>query len=534
LGPLMGTISGFLSWFALSLKSAFAIFGISEIVYLITGVNVLIPSIILCFFFIILNIIGVKESAKFQVFLVFGLLTSMALYVILGIHSVNLSHFHPITPKGINPIFATAGYIFISFGGLLKIASVSEEIKNPKKNIPLAIITSLIVVTILYTLMIFITTGILKPEDFSGSLTPIADSARSFMGSPGFIVMSIAALLAFITTANAGIMSASRYPLALSRDNLLPNNISKINKRFKTPVISILITGVFISVSLLLPLDMLVKAASTMILTSYVLTNICVIILRESKLKNYRPSFKAPLYPWLQIIGIIIFSFFIIDLGLEAIEVSLSFLLLIFIFYYFYSRNKYKGEYALLHLLKRITDNRLTEHLLETELREILRARDDIKPDKFDVLVSDAKVLDIEGPLDLDQFFKIISAKISNDIYLNKSEVFSLLKKRQEECNTAISKFVAIPHIIIEGSDRFFLMLVRCKQGVKFTINENAVKAIFVFVGTKEQRTFHLKTLASIATLVHQKDFEKKWLTSENIYYLRDMVLLSKRLRFFK
>jgi len=374
--------------------------------------------------------IGVKEAAKFQVSLVSGLLVLMILYVIFGFSKINTSHFYPFSPQGISPIFATAGFIFISFGGLLKVASVSEEVNNPKKNIPLGMIVSVTVVTIIYTLILIVTIGILPADLFSDSLTPIADAAKNIAGTPGFIILSIAALLAFITTANAGIMSASRYPLALSRDNLLPNAISKISKKFKTPVLSIFITGLFIVLALQLPLEMLVKAASAVILTAYVLTNLSVIILRESKLKNYKPSFKVPLYPWLQIFGIIVFSFFIINLGLEAIEITAAFLVISVGFYLFYGRKKYAGEYALLHLLKRITDNRLTDHILETEFRDILCDRDNIKPDKFDTLAKTAKILDLEGPLELDQLFEIISENISQKIEMDKEKIFMLLQKQ--------------------------------------------------------------------------------------------------------
>ena len=305
-----------------------------------------------------------------------------------------------------------------------------------KKNIPIGIIVSVISVTIIYTLILIVTVGVLPAPIFSDSLTPVADAARNIAGTPGFIIISIAALLAFITTANAGIMSASRYPLALSRDNLLPNVFSKISKRFKTPVPSIIITGLFIILALQLPLKTLVKAASIVILTVYVLTNLAVIIFRESKLKNYRPSFKAPLYPWLQIFAILIFSFFIIDLGIEAIEISLAFLLISVSFYLFYGRKKRAGEYALLHLLKRITDNRLTDHILESEFRDIIIKRDNIKHDIFDNLVKTAIFLDFKGPLEINQFFKIISKNISEEIKMNKEEIFTLLKNRQEDCNT--------------------------------------------------------------------------------------------------
>ena len=534
LGPFIGTISGFLSWFALALKSAFAIFGIAEIVFIITSLPIFISSVIICIFFVILNFVGVKTAAKFQVSLVIGLLLLMVFYIIFGFSKINLSHFQPLAPKGINPILITSGFIFISFGGLLNVASISEEVKNPKRDIPLGMILSVITVTIIYTLILFVSVGLLPAKELSESFTPIADAAKTFLGQTGFVIISIASLLAFITTANAGIMSASRYPLALARDNLIPKIFSKVNKKYNTPFLSISLTGLFIILSLLLPLETLVKAASVVILTAFVLTNLAIIILRESKLKNYKPSFKAPFYPWLQIFGILVFTFFIIDLGVQAIELSLIFLLIGVGFYLFYGRKKYKGEYALLHLLKRITDNKLTDHILESEFRDIIIERDKITFDKFDELVKSAKILDLEGPMEFEHLFKIIARIIGNKVDMREEELFTTLKNRQEESNTAISPFIAIPHIIIEGSNQFFLILIRCREGIKFTEKENSVKAVFAFIGTKEDRVFHLKTLASIATLVQKDNFEEKWLDAKNSHYLRDMVLLSERMRFKK
>jgi amino acid transporter/mannitol/fructose-specific phosphotransferase system IIA component (Ntr-type) len=532
LGPLIGTISGFFSWFALSLKSAFAIFGIAEIIFVTTGFPVLISSIFVTVIFVFLNIMGVKEAAKFQMILVSGLLLLMILFVVSGFSKINAGHFVPFLSDGLNPIFATAGFIFISFGGLLNVASISEEVSNPKKSIPLGLIVSVITVTVIYTAVLIVTTGVLEASEFAGSLTPIADAARLIIGSPGFILISLAAMLAFVTTANAGIMSASRYPLALSRDNLLPEFISHVNTRFKTPVRSIAITGLFIITALLLPLEMLVKAASVVILTSYVLTNLSVIILRESKLQNYRPSFKAPLYPWLQIGSIFIFLFFIVDLGVEAIEITLVFLIISLLVYFLYGKKKFQIEYALLHLLRKITDGKLQNHLLESEFRDILIERDNIQIDRFDELVRQASILDLPGPITASELFHQISEHIARETKLNPDEIFSLLQARQRDTNTAISEFIAIPHIIIEGKDNFCLIIVRCKDGIQFTEKENAVKAVFAFVGTKEERTFHLRTLASIAALAQQQDFEEKWLKAKDTHYLRDFVLLSNRFRF--
>lgn len=531
-GPLFGTISGLLGWFALALKSAFAIFGIAEIILIYTGINPLISGFFLCVFFVALNIFGVKEAAIFQFILVGGLLLLLTLYIAVGLPNINKDHFTPFFTGNFNTMIITSGFIFISFGGLLKVATISEEVINPKRNIPLGMLSSIIVVTILYTLITFVITGTLAPHIFRESLTPVADSAKLIMGPIGYILIIIASSLAFITTANAGIMSASRYPLALSRDNLLPDKIAIVSKKTRTPVISIIITGIIIYLSLLLPLELLVKSASTVILTSYVLTNIAVIIMRESSIGSYRPSFKSPFYPFIQIISVFLFSFFIIDLGKAAIELSIVFLFICFCIYMFYGRKLKNSEYALLYLLKRIVDKRLLKNDIEDELREILISRDNIEQDNFDTLVKKAEIYDIDEETDFNSLIKKVSKPISNEIDMNEEEVLSRFIKRQEESNTALTDFLAIPHIIIDGTDKFFLKVVRSKDGIKFSEQQKNIKAIFILGGTLDKREMHLKALASIATLVGKKGFEDDWIQAKTIHEIRNLLILSKRIRF--
>ncbi|GAI02302.1 unnamed protein product, partial [marine sediment metagenome] len=175
-----------------------------------------------CLFFLIINLIGIKQAGRTQVILVIGLFGLMLLYIVLGLPAVKVQRFEPFAPYGLASIFSTAGFVFVSYAGLLKIASVAEEIKNPKKNIPLGMILSLVVVSIFYTMMVFVTSGVLDAINLHQSLTPISDGARVFMGSWGAIALSIAAILAFLSTANAGIMTAARSLVPLSRDRLLP------------------------------------------------------------------------------------------------------------------------------------------------------------------------------------------------------------------------------------------------------------------------------------------------------------------------
>ena len=531
LGPLMGTVSGLLGWIALSLKSAFAIYGISEVIYLFTGFPLIITGAIITLFFVGLNIVGVKEAIRLQVVLVFFLLLIMIFFIFIGLPKIDKSHFIPFAPNGYDKILYTAGFVFVSFGGLLKAANIAEEVKNPKRNIPLGMISSIIVVTVLYTLTVLITTGILSSNEFINSHSPIADAAGKSIGRFGFVAVTIAAALAFITTANAGILAASRYPLSLSRDGLLPEFFSKTNKDGDVPIVAILVTGAIIFLSLLISLDSLVKAASTVILTSYVLTNISVIVLRESHLANYKPSYRSPFYPFVQLISIIIFTYFIIDLGSNSTGLSLLFIFACFLVYYFYGRKHFSGDYAILHVIKRMMDERMTKDFLEEELREIVINRDNIEQDDFDSLVKQASVFDIDHSVNFDSLLAITIGDIAKQVNLNEAEIYKRFNERQNELNTALTPFIAVPHIVTDDNSNMFLTLVRCKDGIKFSDEEDSVKAAFLFGGPYEMRTFHLKILSSIVSIAGEDGFPEMWMNAKSKEELKNIFVLNSRKR---
>jgi amino acid transporter len=363
------------------------------------------------------------------------------------------------------------------------------------------------------------------------SLTPLSDAAFLFLGAWGRILLSIAACLAFITTANAGIMSASRYPLALSRDALLPEFINKVNDRFKTPHISIFITGGFMITSLFLKLDILVKAASTVMILTYMFSCLSVIILRESRLQNYQPSFKAPLYPWVQIVGIFGFGALIFGMGKESFIMSSSLVVSGLFVYWFYGRIRANREFALLYLVRRITAKELVSRTLESELREIIRDRDDIIKDRFDSVIEESVIIDIDTPLEVNEFFNIIADSMSDKINVSKEKLYMLLQEREKESSTAITPFLAIPHIIIDGEHVFDICLTRCREGIKFLKDSPAVHAVFLLVGTKDERNFHLRALSAIAQIVQDPNFETRWMRAKGKEDLRDIVLLGKRRR---
>jgi basic amino acid/polyamine antiporter, APA family len=531
MGPAVGTVDGILTWFSLCLKTSFALVGMSAFLAIIVSLDIRVIGVVLCLIFLIINIIGIKEASRIQIVLVFGLFIILAAYILFGLPAVKAENIVEFLPHGMGAVFSTAGLVFVSFGGLLKVASIAEEVKDPAKTVPLGMIFAFVVVTIFYILVIFVTSGVLPKAELNNSLAPISLGASVFWGTPGKIILSIAAILAFVSTANAGIMASSRYPLALGRDKLMPKFLMKISPKFKTPYIALIITTIFIALSLFFKLELLIKTASTVLILTFIFSCLCVIIMRESKLQNYRPKFKSPLYPWVQIIGIIGSMLLIFEMGVVSLLICVILIIGSLFVYFFYGRKRSNKEFALLHLIERITNKELTSRYLENELRDIIRERDEIVTDRFDELIESSIVLDIEKSINLNEFIKLASTELALKLNLRESFIHEKLMEREKEGSTVISDNLAIPHIIIEGTNKFVILLARCKDGIKFNETSNCVKTVFVLMGTKDERNFHLRALSAIAQVVQDPLFEEKWNSAKNIEDLKDTVLLVKRKR---
>lgn len=531
LGPAVGTAAGLLSWFSLAMKSAFALVGMSVFTILIIDLDIHIIAVFFCLVFLAINLVGIKEAGRTQLILVLGLFALMLLYIVLGLPKVKITNLEPFTPKGLTGVLFTTGFVFVSYTGLLKIASIAEEIKNPARNIPLGMVISLLVVSIFYAFMILVTTGVLDPNILQKSLTPISDGAAVFMGQWGRIALAVAAILAFLSTANAGIMTAARSLVPLSTDGLLPPFLAKINERFRTPHNSLILTGLFIIVALFLKLEILIEAASVVLILTNILACVSLIILRESRIQNYQPRFRTPLYPWMQIAGIVAFLFLIIEMGKEAHLISLILFISGLFVYWFYGKIRTNREYALLHLIERITAKELTTYSLESELREIIRERDEIIKDRFDDLIENCAILDIENTVRVSDFFKLVAEAMAPRLNEEPDLLLKLLHDREKQSSTALSPSLAIPHIIIQGEHLFDILLARCKEGISFSDTYQKVRAVFVIIGTKDERHFHLQALSAIAQIAQDASFEKKWMSAKSKDALKDIILLGTRRR---
>lgn len=535
MGPRMGTLGGLADWFSLSFKSAFALLGIGVFILLlnpgITEMQIKLVAVACCLLFTLVNIIGVKLAGKFQTSMVIILLGLLVFYIIFGSFSVQFHRYTYFMPYGFSSIFATAGFVFISYAGLTKIVGIAEEVENPCRNIPRALFFSWIIVSLLYMSVVFITVGVVEHNDLQNSLMPISLGASTFMGTAGIIIMGVAAVLAFATTANAGLLAASRTPMAMSKDELLPEPLNKISKR-GTPALSIIFTSSFmIFVILFLSLENLVKSASTMILLLFVFINLSVIIMRESKIRHYQPKYRSPIYPWVQISGIIGYGFLIFEMGVIPLLIVGIFILCGLCWYWIYASGKLKREYALLHIVERITGEKLTSYLVDEELREILIERDNITETRFKHLIEECPVIDIMASLSADEFSKIVANSLAERLKTDPKKLFELLIKREKEPDIIIHSGVAIPSITVPGHNKFEIILVRDRKGVTFSAGASPIYVAFIIVSTPDEQSFYLHTLMWIAGIAEETDFDKKWLSAQSSEELRDIILSSWRKR---
>jgi len=536
LGPAVGVFGGLANWFSLSLKSAFALMGMGVFAVLlypqITELQIKLVAVGFCVFFTLINLISVKSTGRFQIALVAGLLGLLVLYFIRGVGAIDVHRYAPFAPYGLGSVLTTAGLVFVSFGGVTKVASIAEEARDPRRSIPLGMILAFVVVTLLYLAVISVTVGVTDPAVLSGSRIPISVGARALAGPIGGIVMAVAALMAFITTANAGILSASRFPMAMSRDHLIPGFFQRVNRRFQTPYVSILLTSSFmICCILFLSLEDLIKTASTFMILLFLFVNVAHIIMRYSKIPNYRPTFRAPLCPWLQLGGIIFYGFLIFEMGHIPLLITVAFALVGYAWYLIYVKHRVTRRSALMHVVERVTARELAGVTLRDELREIVKERDQIVEDRFDRLIKEAEILDIPSSTNSEEVFRRISSLLSPKLNIDTEQLLGLFLDREKQSSTIIRPGLAIPHIIVPGEHLFEILVVRCCPGIRFPTAEEPVTTMFILVGSLDERNYHLRALMAIAQVVQERDFEQRWLCARDARGLRDIILLSGRKR---
>ncbi len=184
----------------------------------------------------------------------------------------------------------------------------------------------------------------------------------------------------------------------------------------------------------------------------------------------------------------------------------------------------------MLKLVERITARELASPSLETEIEQIISGKDVVEKDRFEDLIENCTILDYDKSSSMKALFKTaakIMAKESGDFSV--SEINSKLIEREKSSSTALSPFFAIPHIVVEGKEKFQMLIVRSRKGVEFSGSAKNVHAIFFLLGSMDQRHFHLVVLSSLAQIVQNPSFEKEWLSAPDTEALRSLLLRIRR-----
>ena len=314
LGPLFGTIAGIGAWFSLVFKSSFALVGLGAYLLLFAPLSqgaVVYVALTLGVLVIALNISGTKMSGGIQAVIVTLVITGLLAYVVNAGFVADAGRYTPFSTKGNGGVVTAAAFVFVSYAGVTKIASVAEEVKDPGKNLPRAMLGSMGIMTVLYVAVVGAIIGLSDPEVLTtggpsggASLTPMADGAGALLGGAGVLFISVIAVIALTSMANAGVLSSSRFPLAMSRDDLLPPALQTIDSRFKTPRNSVLLTGIVLLLLIaFVPVIELAKLASAFQILVFSIINVALVAFREAEVPSYQPEFRAPGYPFVQLFG---------------------------------------------------------------------------------------------------------------------------------------------------------------------------------------------------------------------------------------
>ena len=590
LGPGAGTIGGLGTWLALVLKSAFALLGMGAYLAIAPGVASLLPgdpamqlwvikglAVALTVAFAALNIFGAKETTRLQGLLVIALLSVLSFFVVVGLCHVlfNVSggelkaQYTPFTAQedSLSGFFATVGLVFVSYAGLTKVASVSEEVKRPERNLPLGMILSLVTATTIYVIGVFIIIATVDNEPLKTDYTPVATSAEQFFdwlpGNTGLIMIVVAALAAFASTGNAGILSASRYPLAMGRDRLLSPKFNQLG-RFGTPTLGILVTaGLMIFFIVALSAEGVAKVASAFNLFVFGLMNISVIVMRESKIDSYDPGFRSPLYPWTQLLGVAIAAGLIMEMGPMAVIASFALGCVGAAWYYYYARSKVVRDGAIYHVFSRLGQRRFEE--LDREFRQIIKEKGLRDNDPFNDLVARAGLIDAAEGATYDQIADEAARYLARQSgALGFEETRERIADPYHDPNTVLSHQAMLPHFRLKGLDEPELVLVRCRTGLDIPIQRKpkpsadkdggeavtprvqrreaeqrqrdseapdsvTVRAIFFLISPDDAPGLHLRVLAQIATRLESDGFMDDWCNAPNEQKLKETLLHHER-----
>jgi amino acid transporter/nucleotide-binding universal stress UspA family protein len=353
LGSFFGSIVGWGMWTGLMFASAFYMIGFGQ--YLVDPVPFLDGRILIILFGLLglsflvgVNYYGTEESSTFQNVMIGSETVVILIYLAVGVFFVEPANLDPFAPTGVSGIIATTGLVFVTFLGFEIIATIAEEVKDPGRNIPLTMILSVVSVTILYVVVMVISTGVVPYDALGESLVPVSDVAEISMGLAGVVAIVTSAVIAAISSSNSSILAAARVVFAMGRDNLMSDYLNETHSKFYTPHRAVMATGAITALLVLAGLwveaiiEILAEVASFSFLVAYALVHVALVVIRRADPDDYEPDFEipGPLYPAVPVLGVVLSLVVITQMAPVVIGIGLGIIGIGALWYLFYVRNR--------------------------------------------------------------------------------------------------------------------------------------------------------------------------------------------------
>ena len=379
-GPLFGTIAGLGLWLSLLLKSAFSLVGLSAYLYVVVNIDeaytkgIALLALLLIF---MLNVVGVKKVEKTQLFIVSTSIISLIVIVAFGLTSFDTKLTEPVFSDGTNGFIAGVAFLYISYAGVTKIAAIAGEITNPSKNLPLTMIISLFLITTIYCLVALALVGnveasiLLDKDEIS---RPIYTLFQTIGGDTFGLIAGAVGALTLLSMANSGVLASSRFPFAMSKDGLFPSYLAAVNSKFLTPASAILTTTTLIALAIIfLDVVKIAKLASAFKILMFIFNELTVIVLRETNAQWYKPTFKSPMYPYVQTFGILSGIVLLAYLGVMPVVSVIGVVILGFLIFLVYGsksdRSGIASSYGILSFFRKDA-SKIREYSEETDSSE--------------------------------------------------------------------------------------------------------------------------------------------------------------------
>ncbi len=352
LGGAFGSVVGWGMWTGLTFASAFYMIGFGQYIVVPLGfldgrALVVLLGLVGLLLITGINFYGTEESGGAQNIMIGAEVVVVLAYVGFSVFFVDPGNLENFAPEGATGILATTGTVFVTYLGFEIIATVAGEIKEPGRLIPLTMVLSVVSVTILYAIIMIVSTGVVPYQELGNSFVPVSDVASITMfGGIGVAAVTVAAAIAAISSSNSSVLAASRVVFAMGRDGLVSDRLNVTHDRFATPHRAIMATGALTALLVLagLQLDeivaLLAQVASFNFLVTYALVHVAVVAFRRADPDEYDPDFRMKRsYPLVPALGVVMTVVVVSQMRPAVILVGTGIVVFGFVWYLGYARD---------------------------------------------------------------------------------------------------------------------------------------------------------------------------------------------------